>query len=251
MIEYLKQMLEKAYFMWISNLRNVGFLAGAIGAVVAAPLIQAADSYVLGVCSTATQSEGAEIRPTIDGDMYLFDYHGNDPRYKEKSPGGPFFAGAKVTLIKTPAHGDVSLVDTPLGRDNNWYHYMPAEGFSGRDHFVMQVEKDGVKVRIQYVMEALDDLDTPTGRCHRGYWKISATSPELDNTNLQPLLGAANLGNGVTVDIANLTGSIAGKTTSSTNTLDTNAAGYSRFIDYTPYLNDEFLTTSDPYDWVS
>ncbi|MDR0578298.1 MAG: matrixin family metalloprotease [Candidatus Accumulibacter sp.] len=31
--------------------------------------------------------------------------------------------------------------------------------------------------------------------------------------------------------------------------LDTDAAGYSWFIDYTPYLNEEWLPTSNPYGW--
>jgi hypothetical protein len=32
-------------------------------------------------------------------------------------------------------------------------------------------------------------------------------------------------------------------------TLDTNAAGYGWFIDYTPYLNEEWLPTSNPHEW--
>jgi hypothetical protein len=31
-------------------------------------------------------------------------------------------------------------------------------------------------------------------------------------------------------------------------TLDTDAAGYGWFIDYTPYLNEEWLPTSNPYE---
>lgn len=34
-------------------------------------------------------------------------------------------------------------------------------------------------------------------------------------------------------------------------TLDTDAAGYGWFIDDTPYLNDEFLPTSNPNEWVA
>lgn len=36
-----------------------------------------------------------------------------------------------------------------------------------------------------------------------------------------------------------------------TITLDTDAAGHGWFIDYTPFLNEEYLPTSNPYEWIA
>ena len=66
-------------------------------------------SLTMGVCRVARQSAGAGIVPITDGGSYLFMYHGNDPRYKEK-PSGQFFADAKITLIKgSPSTASWSL----------------------------------------------------------------------------------------------------------------------------------------------
>ncbi|MCP4767449.1 MAG: hypothetical protein GY875_14375, partial [Gammaproteobacteria bacterium] len=40
-----------------------------------------------------------------------------------------------------------------------------------------------------------------------------------------------------------------GHADNSTITLDTNANGYGWYIDLTPSLNEEFLPTSNPYEW--
>lgn len=148
-------------------------LAGVAVAVIAASPAQAANNYALGVCRTASPSVGAEISPTYDGNTYMYEYRSDDPRYYKSFNFGD---GAKVTVIKVPQHGEVVLVDTALGIAHNWYHYMPKdEGYSGQDHFEMRVEKGGIKIHIHYLMEVLDEYDTPTGRCHSGHWKISSS----------------------------------------------------------------------------
>jgi opacity protein-like surface antigen len=157
--------------LWpIPNFFSNCFLAGAAATVVAASPVQAANTYALGVCRTASPSAGAEIRPTYDGDTYLYDYRSAHLPYK----GFSLKEGAKVTLIKVPQHGEVALVNTPLGIAHNWYHYMPTDAsYSGQDRFEVQVEKSGITIHIHYLMEVLDEYDTPTGRCHSGHWKIS------------------------------------------------------------------------------
>jgi predicted Zn-dependent protease len=54
---------------------------------------------------------------------------------------------------------------------------------------------------------------------------------------------------------ANLPGTAVGETkgegADATIILDTDAAGHGWFIDYTSYLNDEFLPTSNPNEWVA
>lgn len=191
--------------MWILDIwPNASLLAGVVVAVAASP-VQAADKYVLGVCRVAQPDSGAEITPTYNGDSYLFNYHSGDPRYEEFS----FDNGsAKVTLVKAPAHGAVEHVNTPLS--NNWYHYYPKEGYFGQDRFVMQVEKDGVKVRIQYLMEVVledepttyigDDHERHDVYCNPDSWKISTNAPTPDT--LQSLLTSLGLSNLVQVNAA-------------------------------------------------
>ncbi len=48
---------------------------------------------------------------------------------------------------------------------------------------------------------------------------------------------------------AALEGGALGQTTGQTITLDANAAGYNWFIDYTPYLNEEYLPIADANVW--
>jgi Matrixin len=58
-----------------------------------------------------------------------------------------------------------------------------------------------------------------------------------------------------TVTFTNLTGAAVGETkgdgSNATITLDTDAAGHGWYIDYTPYLNEDFLPTSNPNEWVA
>ncbi|WP_257736858.1 matrixin family metalloprotease [Halothiobacillus diazotrophicus] len=114
----------------------------------------------------------------------------------------------------------------------------------------MQVEKDGIKVQIHYLIEGTDEEESPLGICKSELWKISSTAtPKLDI--FPSLLTSLGLSNLVHVNTADLTGSAVGSTSGATITLDTDAAGYGWYIDYTPYLNEEYLPTSNPYEWVA
>ena len=147
-----------------------------------------ASPYILGVCQTATPSTGAEIIPTYAADDYLSHYHGNDLRYKKFSFDNE---ATKVTLIKEPAHGKVAYADNPKAIKWNWFDYTPENNYVGRDNFVMQVEKDGVKVRVEYLIESLSD-DEPTTYigdggerqgiyCNPDEWKISVNKAPHQN----------------------------------------------------------------------
>ena len=149
--------------------------------------------------------------------------------------------GVKVTLLKAPAHGKVVYPDTPKAVKWNWLDYMPEDGYVGRDNFIMQVEKDGVKVRIEYLIEGLDEGEPATGICNQEHWKISAITPTLDNVSLQALTNAIGINNTFPVNAYSLARGIVGQ---NTLTLDTNTAGYGWYINYTPYLNDEHLQIS-------
>jgi hypothetical protein len=242
--------------MWIPDMRIAPWFGAAMLAATAQPA-QAAPGYALGRCLIDEINLPADIRPTYDGGMYLVNYHGEDPRYKEKLTKGEFFEGAKVTLVKAPKHGKVVYSDDPLAVEFRWYSYQGNKGYGGRDRFVMQVEKDGVKVRIHYVVEVLGE-ETASGHCQPEHWKISvpATPSGIDTAgvvgvSLNPLLSFAGIGglDGIPLDFAPLPNGALGQTTGTTITLDTNAAGWGWFIDATPDLNEEFLPTADPTVW--
>ncbi len=191
---------------------DIGFTAGLLlgtAVAVAASPVQAADNYILGRCSVSRPDSGVEIGPTVDGDSYLYGYHAGDPRYQ----GFTFDDdSAKVTLVKAPAHGKVEHVDSRVS--NNYYHYYSTEGYYGQDRFVMQVEKNGVKVRIQYLIEVVREGESTSYLCNPDAWKISSNTPALDNARLQALLGAANINNSVAVTISVLADGALGQTTS-------------------------------------
>jgi VCBS repeat-containing protein len=53
------------------------------------------------------------------------------------------------------------------------------------------------------------------------------------------------------IKIAPLSGNVLAQTQGNSITLDDNAAGHTWYIDYTPYLNEEYLPTSNPYEWIA
>ena len=168
--------------MWIPDSAGAGWLAGAVIAVSADSPAQAAGTYAYGVCQTAIPSMGADISPVIDSGSYLVYYHQNDPRYKEKLASSQFFSNAKITLVKAPKHGKLVLVDGPSSSKAD-YHYW-SEKEDGEDRFVLQVEKDGVTVRVHYLIKLRSDPHSRFGNapspddCDLGRWKISTATPD-------------------------------------------------------------------------
>jgi hypothetical protein len=158
-----------------------GMMMWAVAVVAASP-VQAADSYVLGVCQISKPDSGAEIRPLTDGNSYLAYYHDGDPRYQGFSFNRD---GVKLTLVKAPSHGIVALADVPNVR-NGQYHYMPNDGYVGEDRFVMQVERNGVRVRIQYLIEGIEADDMNAGHCTTEHWKISLPTASPNVADSQP-----------------------------------------------------------------
>ncbi len=166
------------------------------------------------------------------------------------------------------------------------YFYLPEAGYVGKDTAVIEVDfGNGLKVNVKYFFQALSEglgSDWVGDYCSKTgpFWKISSTldvngtntitsveyqSPTtsttgttvVDTTALASTLGTSVLSNltgettGVTVNLADLPGAAVGQTVGSTITLDTTAAGYNWFIDPTPGLNEEWLPTSNPNEWVA
>jgi|CXWL01.1.fsa_nt_gi hypothetical protein len=69
----------------------------------------------------------------------------------------------------------------------------------------------------------------------------------LDNSLVQSVVN----GNGVTLSFADLPAGALGQTTGNAITLDTTASGNGWYIDTTPGLNEEYLPTSNPNEWVA
>ena len=154
--------------MFIPDIWPISSLLVGTAVAVAAYPVQAVENYALGMCQVSQPGTGAEIRPTYDGDIYLYDYHRGDPRYQ----GFTFDDNSvNVTLVKAPAHGKVDHVESTIS--NNYYHYYSKEGYYGQDTFVMQVEKNGVKVRIEYLIEVARRDESTTYLCNPEQWKIS------------------------------------------------------------------------------
>ena len=174
--------------MFIPNIGPLSSLLVGAALTVTAPTVTAADNYMIGRCIVSQPGMGAQVRPANDGNGYLYTYLDADTRYQ----GFDFNSDdVKVTLVKAPAHGKVVREESSVSMRR--YHYTPSESYVGQDRFVMQVEKNGVKVRIQYLIE-IPLEDEPSGHmCNPEHWKISSTTPALDNARLQVLLGAANV----------------------------------------------------------
>jgi hypothetical protein len=138
--------------------------------------------------------------------------------------------------------------------------YIPDEGYLGKEQFEAVVFMGNDSVRIVYHLvvqsKATDQLsDSEFDKlCPKVEWIISELSPEDYNnpsswyraTSLQALLAGAQQ---ALSGFADFSGAALAQTMGARITLDTDAAGHGWFIDYTPYLNEEWLPTSNPYEW--
>jgi len=201
---------------------------------------------VLGACKTI-QVRG-EIFPTNDAARYMYQFRQVDG----------FSGGASAEIVLSPKNGVLRLSDgsTP---DVPVYEYIPNPNPNPSndvlsDLFEMSVTNDGVKVNIRYYINIESPDDAHFEYCEKPSWKISNSSPygsdDLLVNNLLDLLAGASHS---FVGFQNLVGLSLGETIgegiSAQFTLDDNAAGNGWFVDYTPWLNEEWLPTSNPYEW--
>jgi Bacterial Ig domain/Matrixin len=232
--------------------------------------------HILGICEVVDNSEfrnengeievrGTRFTTTRDVELYL-------ETYEHLSLATPL-AEVKTNVLKQPEHG--VLID--VGRDElpGAYRYEPEIGYFGKDTVSILIEAKGVKVQVFYYFY-MDKQPAVWGgdyQCEKtGYqWKIS-TAPNTAPTDINLGSTIATLTEGAysltlptaltshdyvspAITFTNLTGAAVGETkgsgTNATITLDTDAAGHGWYIDYTPYLNEDFLPTSNPNEWVA
>jgi hypothetical protein len=153
---------------------------------------------------------------------------------------------AKVTIIHPPLHGRL------ISKSEVSFAYFPEADYFGQDKIVALVDlASGEQITVVYfinmvhhgIQESQESILEFCGSKGE-FWKISL-SPDSINT--------VSLLDNLNISFSDLLGFALAKTTgtgpSAQITLDTTAAGHSWYIDYTPYLNEEWLPTSNPYEW--
>jgi hypothetical protein len=156
-------------------------------------------------------------------------------------------ASIKTTLLKGPTHGEITSGTTNYGRTA--YSYDATPNYVGKDQAVFMAEFEGKRYKI--VVNLVVSLQINENPLLAGQ-KPVCPPPTLIKVNGKPVSGSSSYDlNSIPVTFADLTGSALGQTNASGITLDTNASGYNWFIDTTPGLNEEFLPTSNPNEWVA
>jgi hypothetical protein len=149
-------------------------------------------------------------------------------------------AAATATITQQPKHGQVEISVSGYG-----YTYQPNDEFEGEDRFTLQTVYEEQRFMLHYRVYVfpVDDAGEPSNNdCSK--WPFADSSTSF--LALFPDTG---------ISFSDLPGSSLAQTTgtgpTAQITLDTDAAGYGWFIDYTPYLNEEYLPTSNPYEWIA
>jgi hypothetical protein len=243
----------------------------------------------LGVCfPVPNRNFSAEngVIPKGDAAYYLRSYENKS--VAGSAPGTiAILEQPKHGILRLVTQADVGTI-LPSGGDSvdpaaGLYFYLPENGYVGDDKAAFLVEIAGVKIKVIYFLQAIEggtlgntgveEACAKTGT----EWKIStiidangnstitaihsysplalSNTQTLDMDVLAPWLGTLQLdgylSSGLDVTTAPLATGAVGQTTGNTITLDNNANGYGWYIDLTPGLNEEFLPTSNPYEWVA
>jgi len=118
--------------------------------------------------------------------------------------------------------------------------YEPEPGYEGQDRAVFMAEFEGKRYKIIVVIEVSQYVDESASVCPK---------PQLIKVN-KPQNGSSIIDLN-TLNFASLEKGAVGQSDLTGITLDDNANGYHWYIDLTPGLNEEFLPTSNPYEWVA
>jgi hypothetical protein len=172
----------------------------------------------------------------------------------EKQTNPPLPSDDDVRIVVPPTHGQLMRFQKNSGKSH--YFYQPDKGYFGKDRIESLVSMwDGKAVRIidNIIVQSMP-IDSPgfdsEEFCPKHYWKISQSQETgsyfadlaswIRSSSLSWLLSNVQ---SVSSGFADLYGVSVAQTTDTDPTaritLDTDAAGYGWFIDYTPYLNEE------------
>jgi predicted Zn-dependent protease len=160
-----------------------------------------------------------------------------------------------TTVVKRPRYGE-------LRASGIEYIYRSAEGFEGEDYFTLQTMYEGQTFTLNYRVLVFGGADWSSKHdCAKPPFvdtEIPHSEPkDFDDpvSRFRSTTSLIALFRGIDdfITFADIPGTSVAQTMSTGSnaqiTLDTAAAGYGRFINYTPYLNEEWLPTSNLYEW--
>ncbi|MCL2523139.1 MAG: hypothetical protein FWF17_00875 [Betaproteobacteria bacterium] len=242
-----------------------------------------------GVCWNIEMAQKGEIYSHFYGgiDIYAANYYME--LYENKPDFFGDGSNTSVAIVQQPAHGkleystgfemvngySVPMPAVPLDSEHNTFNakalqiqYTPEGEYVGKDYFVIEFKQGEVSVIVKnFVMVGTVinkypiDCEIAPGeyKKFRDYWKISLSpskmTDDLDSwlpaPSLQALLSTAV---SAVQGFADLSGIAVAQTTGTYNSgqivLDTTAAGYTWYIDPTPFDNtDDYLPTADSNIW--
>ena len=201
---------------------------------------------VAAVCMDVAGGEH-DIHPEIDAESYYANFEG---RTNVETIG---LGTAKVQILQAPNNGTLTPISTLISiADATGYRYQSNPNYAGQDSFVLLVTDDQRhEVKLQYYLgvenpeETVPPYHYTPKECKDKltFWQISTAL----TSDLGKLIWNYSLGiSSVPISFTNLPNSALGQSTgngsNATITLDTNAAGYGWYIDYTPYLNEAYLS---------
>jgi hypothetical protein len=202
--------------------------------------------YQLNTCQETEHGDPRSAMRSVDPAGMLWFALGSYGNAKERRLGSDMVKDVKISLLTPTTHGSISPVVDNEGRTS--FYYNPKPGFVGDDQATFSAEYAGKRYKIvfklkvfssEFVFPSNPDCPFPT--------VIKLTPKQTSAGQSDP--------NGIDVAVADLSNSILAQTLGTGKdaqiTLDDNAAGQGWYIDYTPYLNEEYLPTSNPNLWVA
>lgn len=157
---------------------------------------------------------------------------------------------AKIEVVQQPHYGAMTA--------KGGYKYMPNEGYTGKDKAVFLVNIDGHIVKVEEFINVID-ADIFSGKfeeiykkyCPQEQWTIPSSTTKSSSAMTTKMLDKKFKPDSASFNVifSNLLSAAVGETqgegADAAMTLGTDASGHGRYIDFLPYLNDEFLTTSN------
>ncbi len=189
---------------------------------------------ILGVCEIVNGAgevpePKTEISPGTKAGGYMYDCEGKDLW---------FVTNPKTIIIESPKHG----------RLEQGYYY-PDKGYYGNDSLIAQVEENGVSVEVRFFIHVLEEYVSSSDEPYKWFcnadippggtnpWKISTAPTIVDTASLTDCAYSLSLPAKAFVGV--------GYPSPAITFTHLRAAGHGWYIDYTPYLNEEFLPTSN------
>lgn len=216
-------------------------------------------SYVAGMCQTMEMQRPVGNNEMSQSRRIGIEHAAMDYVREQLGRDADLPLPSAVTVERYPENGMLNVGYKSMNAEHGgrqYWRYTPNPSFIGTDRAQFVVDVQGTLVRVVVVVKIVEAIGTEEHKdgCKIWHWIISESDKDSDGianvavnqTQLGTLLTAASQ----TLSFADLSGSSVGQATgtgaNAQITLDTDAAGHGWYIDQTPYLNDEYLPTSNP-----